>query len=169
MSKYETPDYDLVLEDDPYEIRKYVDFYMVEYDNRDDPKIDKGFGTLFKYISSDNKENEKISMTIPVIKEETDENMTIAFVVPEKYWGNIPEPNNPNLKIEKFDEGLFATVRYSGKTSKAKESKMKEKLKEWVEGKSYVKQSNYMVAVYDGPLTLPMRRRNEVWVRITDV
>ena len=70
-----------------FELRKYGQFYIVEYDNRADPDVDRGFRTLFKYISSENKDNEKISMTVPVIQEETDENRKMAFVVPEKYWG----------------------------------------------------------------------------------
>ncbi|OJF94635.1 hypothetical protein AX762_01855 [Alkalibacterium sp. 20] len=85
MSKYETPDYDVVLKEEDFEIRKYVDFYIVEYENLNNEDSNSSFGTLFKYISSDNKANEKISMTVPVIQEETEEKKKMAFVVPEKY------------------------------------------------------------------------------------
>ena len=100
MSKYETLDYEVLVKDDEYEIRKYVDFFIVEYENEDDPEIDDGFGSLFKYISSDNKDNQKISMTSPVIQEVTEENKKMAFVVPGKLGQHIPEPNNPNLKVK---------------------------------------------------------------------
>ena len=33
MSKYETLDYEVLLKEDEYEIRKYVDFFIVEYEN----------------------------------------------------------------------------------------------------------------------------------------
>ncbi|WP_051237828.1 SOUL family heme-binding protein [Lacticigenium naphthae] len=169
MSKYETPDYATVIKEEEYEIRKYVDFFIVEYENSNDPEIRSGFGSLFKYISSDNKDNEKISMTVPVIQEETNGKKKMAFVVPGKYSDQIPEPNNPNLTVKKFAEGLFGSIRYSGFSNQSKESAMKKKLDRWIEEKGYQKQSNYMLASYNAPFVPPMFRRNEIWVRISEV
>ncbi len=166
MSKYETLDYEILIKEDEYEIRKYINFFVVEYEDSNDPEIKDGFGSLFKYISDDNKENEKISMTTPVIQEVTNEIKKMAFVVPGKYGEHIPEPNNPNLRVKKFDEGLFAALKYSGFSNKGKELKMMKKLEEWVLGKGYEIESNYMLAFYNAPFTPPMFRRNEIWVRI---
>ena len=166
MSKTETLDYEVLLKEDEYEIRKYVDFFIVEYENIEDPKSMSGFGSLFKYISSDNKENEKISMTSPVINEVSNEKKKMAFVVPGKFGENIPEPNNPNLKVRKFNEGLFGVIRYSGLSNESKELKMNKKLEAWILANDYKIQSNYMLAFYNPPFVLPMFRRNEVWVRI---
>lgn len=167
MSKYETPDYDVVMKEDNVEIREYFDFYIVEYDNINDPQIRNGFGTLFKYISNDNKEKEKIAMTIPVIQEEAQEKKRMAFVVPGKYREQIPEPNDLNLKVKKVNQGLFAAIHYSGLSSKTKELKMKEKLEEWIQNNGYQKESNIMLAFYNGPFTPPMFRKNEIWVRVS--
>lgn len=166
MSKYETPDYEVLVKDDVFEIRRYVDFSIVEYENASDPEIAKGFRTLFKYISDDNKENKKISMTVPVIQEATEEMKKMAFVVPGKFGEQAPEPNNPNLKVKKFEEGLFGSIRYSGLSNESKESEMKNRLEEWIRKKGYQRESNYMVASYNAPFTLPMLRRNEIWVRV---
>lgn len=169
MGKYETPEYEILLKEDDFEIRKYLDFFIVEYENTADPKMDDGFGSLFKYISSDNKENEKISMTVPVISQEQDKQSTMAFVVPSKFGDKIPEPNNPNIYVKKFEEGLFGTIRYSGTSKDSKQAKMRDKLGEWILDQGYQNESNYMKASYDGPYVLPMMRRNEVWVRISKV
>lgn len=168
MGKYETPEYEVVMKEEAFELRKYVDFYIVEYENSEDPDVNSGFGTLFKYISSDNKANEKISMTVPVIQEQTNEKKTMAFVVPGKYSEHVPEPNNRNLKVKKFDEGLFAAIQYSGFPSTSKEARMRKKLEEWIQEKGYQKQSNFMLAFYNAPYTPPMLRRNEIWVRISE-
>lgn len=32
MSKYETPDYDILMKEEAFEIRKYGDFFIVEYE-----------------------------------------------------------------------------------------------------------------------------------------
>ncbi|MCA9764780.1 MAG: heme-binding protein [Carnobacterium sp.] len=166
MSKYETPNYDIVLKEEEFEIRKYANFFIIEYENESDPEVENGFGSLFKYISNDNEKNEKISMTVPVIREETEQNKKMAFVVPGKYSDKIPEPNNSNLRIKKFEEGLFGSIRYSGFSSTTKEVKMKNKLEKWLLEKGYQKQSNFMIASYNAPLVPPMLRRNEILVRI---
>lgn len=166
MSKYETPDYDVLEKEHAFELREYGHFYIVEYDNRADPDVDRGFRTLFKYISSENTENEKISMTVPVIQEDAQDNRKMAFVVPQKYWDRVPQPKDPNLKVERFDEGLFVVVRFSGKRSRSKEKSMKKDLDQWIAKKGLLKQSAFMLASYSGPFTLPMFKRNEIWVRV---
>ncbi len=167
MGKYETPEYKVLIKENPFQLRNYSNFFIVEYENTADAEDNNAFRTLFKYISDDNKENEKMSMTIPVIQEQTNVTKKMAFVVPEKYSDHIPEPNNPYLKAKKFEEGLFASVKYSGLSNSSKEAKMRNKLDEWVQEKGYQKESNYMVAVYNGPFTLPILRRNEIWVRVS--
>ncbi len=166
MGRYETPEYKVLVKEDEFEIREYTDFYIVEYDNDNDPGIQKGFGTLFNYISSDNKENQKISMTIPVIEEIVQDKKKMAFVVPGKFKEKIPEPNNRNLSVRKFNEGMFAAIRYSGFSNQSKEDSMKKKLSEWLAAKGYGEVSNYMLAFYNAPFTLPMMRRNEILVRV---
>lgn len=54
MSKYETPKCDILIKDNEFEIREYVDFFVVEYKNSNDPEIQDGFRSLFKYISNNN-------------------------------------------------------------------------------------------------------------------
>jgi hypothetical protein len=166
MSKYETPDYDIIAKEDEFEIREYIDFYTVEYDNDNDPEITAGFRTLFKYISSENKENEKMNMTVPVIEEVTSAKKKMAFVVPGKFGDKIPAPKNNNLKVKKFNKGLFGAIRYSGFSNSSKEEAMKKKLYEWIEDKGYRKNSRCMLAFYNAPFVPPMFRRNEILVRI---
>ena len=78
MSKYETLDYDVLLKESEYEIRKYSNFFIVEYEN--DNENTSGFRFLFKYISNDNKDKKKISMTTHVIQEVSNENRKIDFI-----------------------------------------------------------------------------------------
>lgn len=102
MGKYESPQYNVTLKEDSYEIRTYSDFYVVEYDNAYDPQIDRGFGTLFNYISNDNANHTKIAMTVPVIEEVSHQKKKMAFVVPSKFGENIPKPNNDHLTVKKL-------------------------------------------------------------------
>lgn len=166
MSIYETPDYEVLLKKYPFEIRRYSDFLMVEYENEEDPLSNNGFGTLFRYISNDNEEKQRISMTIPVIEEMIENKRKMAFVVPKKHWEHTPKPNDPNLSIKSFDSGSFAVIRYSGLSNKQKEQKNWERLVEWVDQKGYRRVSNAMLAFYNSPFALPMVRRNEIMVKV---
>ena len=126
-----------------------------------------GFGSLFKYISDDNKEKEKISMTAPVIKQEDKGIQKMAFISPKKFEGKVPEPNNPKIKVKEFEEGIFAVVQYSGLSTDKKEKKLKKELEAWVLEKEFIKESDFMLAFYNAPFVLPMLRRNEIWLRVS--
>ncbi len=108
-------------------------------------------------------------MTTPVIQKESKEDNTMSFVIPEKFGQDIPEPNNPNIKIKKFHEGLYGVIRYSGFSNRTKESNMNKKLEEWIEKNGYKKESDSMLAFYNPPFTLPMFRRNEIWIRVIKI
>ena len=106
-------------------------------------------------------------MTVPVIQQETSKSKTMAFVVPGKFGKDAPKPNNPNIKVKTFDSGLFAVIQYSGFATAGKEKKMQERLENWINEKDYKKVSDYMRASYNAPMTLPMFRRNEIWIRVS--
>ncbi len=168
MSHYETPEYEVKVKDGHFEKREYKDFYIVEYENPNDPDVSSGFGTLFQYIGKTNDQNEKISMTIPVIKEITSSGMKMAFVVPQSKWQNIPKPTDKRLKITKFDKGTFASVTYSGSSTSSKEIEQIQRLEAWLVKNNLTKDSNFMIAIYNGPYILPMFRRNEILVRVME-
>lgn len=168
MGRYESPEYKVIMSEDDFEIRDYDDFYVVEYDNESDPEINRGFATLFSYISDNNKIKQKISMTVPVIEEISQNKKKMAFVVPGKFKDNIPEPNDKNLSVKEFNKGRFAVIRYSGLSNENKEYKMMKKLNDWLNQNDYVKQSKFMLAFYNAPFTPPMLRRNEIMVRIAN-
>ena len=166
MGRYETPDYKVLLKEDQYELREYNDFYLIEYDAEEDPQLDNGFGTLFKYISSSNDKNEKINMTIPVLKEITDNGMKMAFVVPQEKWNDIPRPVDSRLKIKLFNKGEFAVISYTGAYSSKLEEKHVSLLEKWMQKKGFVSKSNFMIAIYNGPYVPFFLRRNEILVRV---
>ena len=166
MSKYERPEYKVILSEPPFEIRLYEAFWIVEYSNEEDPDILSGFGTLFRYISSENKNRQKISMTVPVIEEMLEGHMKMAFVVPKEHWNDIPQPESKWLSLKKIESGLYGTIRYSGRSDVSKENAMKKELEEWLLRSGYAVIDNYMLAFYNPPLTPPMLRRNEILVRI---
>ena len=141
-------------------------FFIVEYENVDDPNTDKGFTSVFRYISNDNQAKAKISMTTPVLTNKSESVKKIAFVALDKDKESIPKPNNPNISIKTVIASLFATLKYGGYSNQDKESLMKDNLKAWVVKQNYKLLSDFMYATYNAPFK-PFLRRNEVWVKVS--
>ncbi len=147
MAYNESP-YKVVHQTDKYEIRFYEERLVVQtqYTNQNN-----GFRKLFNYISGNNKQSEKISMTTPVNVTQIENEYVMQFYLPSKYKPNeIPLPSDNSVKISSIKPGYFAVIRYSGFAS----------------DKNFYKDNIEVIgsaikATYDGPFTLPNLRRNE--------
>lgn len=166
MGHYESPDYDLISKEDPFELRKYQSFYLVEYSNDTDPDMDKGFNTLFSYISSNNNENRKISMTVPVMEDVMHDKKKMAFVVPKEFGQNIPKPNNKHLSVIEFEEGYYAVIVYSGRSNESLEQQKSKLLHQWIDKNHWDVQSNDKLAFFNAPFTPGIFRKNEIMIKV---
>jgi hypothetical protein len=166
MGNYESPEYDVLKKDGPFEIRKYHEFDTVTVI---ESKLSgySGFGLLFSYISGNNQNQTKMSMTIPVINEFEDDGMTMEFVVPKAYQNDsIPIPNHEHLRIKHYDEHIVCSITFKGTTSQKKIDKQLLKLKEWMKNEQVVERGRYRLARYNPPFSLPSFRRNEILIEI---
>ena len=104
----EEASYNVVQKNDIYEIRYYSDRLIVQVANKGD---NNSFRKLFKYISGENKNSEKIAMTVPVTQTKKDDQMFMQFYLPSKFNRNTtPIPNNPDLEITTIPEGYFCLL-----------------------------------------------------------
>jgi multidrug efflux pump subunit AcrA (membrane-fusion protein) len=163
MSSYETPEYAVKIKDGSFELRQYDKFQVARVDtkNRND-----GFRTLFQYISGANEEQEKISMTVPVIQEQTEEKRTMAFVVPKEYEENVPSPMDGGVAIERMTWSYVAVIRFSGLASERRIRLKGRELHDWIRKKGWIESGMQVVAFYDPPFQVPFLRRNEVMIGI---
>jgi hypothetical protein len=122
-----------------------------------------------------------ISMAAPVVTENANDDQhngekTMKFVLPAEYddLSKIPKPTNPAVHIAKIPPQVGAVHRFSGSMSENTNRQMSASLAQQlmtdgVEGISedYVLQ-HYQFWGYNPPFCLPMFRRNEVWVELTE-
>jgi hypothetical protein len=130
----------------------------------------------------------RIAMTAPVVTEKassygTNDNesgssttMTMKFFLPSEYddISKIPKPTNPDVRIEEMPAQYGAVHRFSGLMSESKNQKIAKELAHQLihDGvtdlsEDYVLQ-HYQFWGYNPPFTIPMFRRNEVWVELTE-
>ena len=160
---YEEANYEVVKENQEYEIRKYSDRLGIETNSIEG----NGFRKLFNYISGNNKENKEIKMTVPVTQEIKNENMTMQFYLPLKFnKDNAPKPSNSDIKILTIEGGYYAVIKYSGRSSYKNFLKNKDILKKKLKQDNITIISPPIRASYNSPFTLPILKRNEVMYRI---
>jgi hypothetical protein len=163
---YESPTYQVLVKESSFEIRQYDPFATSSVK---ESKLSgySGFGYLFSYISGDNRAQQKMAMTIPVINDFADDDMTMEFVIPKAVANQvIPEPNNQIVNIKHYPAQLIATIRFSGLGTAKSWQEHQEQLQNWIKLKGYQISGKPRFARYNGPYTLPMMRRNEVHIPI---
>lgn len=166
MGYYERPKYRAIAQEGALELRQYERFYVVTYKDASDPQIFEGFQTLFRYISKNNAQGQKISMTVPVIERVEEGTTTMAFMVPSQFGQEAPEPLDPRLEVQTIEEGLFAAISYRGVSSEKLEKTQKEKLLKWLGEKGYAVSGDFLLALYNPPFVPGPLRHNEIWVRV---
>ena len=182
------PAYSVLQNDASFEVREYAE--MVVAETRVDASFDDAgniaFGRLFGYISGANASaseiamtapvmavdkstavGETIAMTAPVTGEETPLGWRYAFVLPESYTlASAPQPDNPDVRLERVPARKVAVVRYSGSWSETGYLQNLQRLQQWMAQNRLEAGSLPRVAGYDPPWTLPFLRRNEVMIDI---
>ena len=160
----EEASYDVVHKTDIYEVRYYSDRLVAQVTNKGD---NNSFRKLFNYISGENKNSEKIAMTIPVTQTKKDGELFMQFYLPSKYnKETTPIPTNSDIEITTIKEGYFAVIKFSGRSSDKNFKKHNKILKQkLLEDKISIK-GLAVKASYNSPFTLPPFRRNEVMFNV---
>jgi len=161
---YEEPSFKIVYQTDVYEIRYYVDRLAVQaaYSNQN-----SSFRMLFNYISGENTDSEKVKMTTPVTLSEKNSDMVMQFYLPSKYTKKTaPIPTDTRVELITIKGGHYAVIKYSGLTNDKNFNKHKKILRE-----NLIKDKIKIIgpaikAIYNGPFTLPILRRNEAMYHV---
>ena len=178
------PDYQVLNDYGHIQIRQYPALVIAQIEINADYKnsSSQGFQRLAGYIFGNNKKQQKIAMTAPVIQEQEAETMTMtapviqqqsgsvwlmAFVLPPGYLvSTAPVPLDPSVIIKEIPGKKVAVIRYSGSLSEQGIEENSEKLKNWLNKQGYKAISISRSAAYDPPWALPFLRRNEIHIDI---
>ena len=102
------------------------------------------FNRLFRYISGDNRSQNKVAMTAPVSQEPRGEKIemtapvgqrpvqgqwAVSFMMPVSYTlETLPEPEDPKISLRQVPARRMAAVRYTGFWSEKNYQRNKKKL-----------------------------------------
>lgn len=169
---YEAPDYQVLKNDGALELREYPVLVTASTDMKFQAQGNDGsFKRLFRYISGDNANQQKIAMTVPVFMEpklDSDSSGKMAFVIPAETTrqGAVPAPSNQNVEVRQRPAGKYATYRFSGRMDRKVIQEAEAKLRKWIGEEGWEVVDDLEAAGYDPPWTPGLLRRNEVLLRV---
>ncbi|MFT5032075.1 MAG: hypothetical protein ACI9OO_000004 [Bacteroidia bacterium] len=176
--------YTVLQEEDRFELRLYESHILAETMVSGDFEDagSEAFGRLFKYISGNNEQQQKVAMTSPVGQEpssqkiamtspvgqqERDGKWAVSFMMPASFTLEAtPVPNDPNVSIREVPARHIAAVSYSGFWSKKGYRRNLEKLQKWITSTGLRPLGEPLWARYNPPFMPWFLRRNEILVPV---
>jgi hypothetical protein len=184
----EHPDYALERQIGPLEIRRYAPHCVAETRvsaSSWDVALSEGFRRLAGYVFGGNqrlartpalpgtaRENgaETLDMTSPVnMRPERPENLArsylVSFNMPAgRTPASLPLPNDLRVSVTTQPARRVAVLRYRGRYNGTTVAKKVAELLDYVRKAGLKQRGEPEFAGYDPPSTLPLLRRNEIWL-----
>ena len=167
MALFETINYKVLKKDKKIEIREYDDILFASTRSLYNQSQDSGFMNVFNYISGENNQKEKISMTTPVLTYKEDDRLVTGFYVPSKYnRENVPVPTNDKVFINNFANSIYGVIKFSGRWTEHNFDKFDEILIDYLIENDYEILSSRMILRYQPPFVPAFLRKNEIAYQI---
>lgn len=149
------------------EIREYKDLVLAKISTKKKSQ-NNNFRALFKFISGENEQDQKIKMTTPVFQNNIQDREFMSFVMPDRFnENNLPKPKNKNIKIKILKNTKFIAIIFSGRAVDKNFNKYQKVLERAIEENGLkVDLENPINAYYNAPWTIPFLKRNEVLFRL---
>ena len=127
--------------------------------------LDHGYSRLVSYVCGANHASELLSRTLPVLTAMRDGRYTVAFVMPPgRSLGDLPRPAHPAIALREVPAHTIAALRFRGRFTRNNVAAHERALLRHIVNAGLATRGSIAFAAYDTPLTLPVLRRNEVWI-----
>jgi hypothetical protein len=127
--------------------------------------LDHGYGRLASYVCRANSRRELLTRTTPVLTAMRDGRYTVAFVMPPgRMLSDLPRPEHPGIALREVPAHPIAALRFRGRFTRDNVVAHERALLRNVVDAGLATRGSVVFAAYDSPLTLPLLRRNEVWI-----
>ncbi|XP_072016423.1 heme-binding protein 2-like [Amphiura filiformis] len=167
------PAYTVIKEAEGYEERDYDPSTWVTTSPVKTMKMKDGgsdhFWQLFNYIQGKNNKEQKIEMTVPVLRKviagggpACEGSIDMSFYVPPEFQDDPPTPNDANVSISRLPAQKVIARTFPGFAKDDKYLEEAQTLAQLIDGKYNVHEEYFYTAGYDSPWKM-FNRRNEVW------
>jgi hypothetical protein len=163
------PEYQVEQQRGVLEIRRYPAVKIAEttVDDHWDAALEQGFRRLAGFIFGGNDAKQRISMTSPVLGSGNGDGFHVAFVLPKDVIAP-PVPDDARVKLGELPARRLAVLRFHGRYDAPTIAAKKVELTHALVANGLAPIGEASFAGYDPPTTLPLLRRNELWVEIEE-
>lgn len=185
--------YDVIRGYEHFELRRYPEHLLAEVcvEGSFEAAGNRAFRDLFAYISGENRSNQAVSMTAPVVQSAGSQKIAmtapvvqepvgapaaeqqtgthrVAFVLPEDFTlESAPEPTNPLVTLRAVAEREAAVIRFSGRWSGNRYLQQLEHLRSALPAAGLTETGGPRFARFDPPYRPWFLRRNEILVDVS--
>jgi hypothetical protein len=129
--------------------------------------LDHGYGRLANYVCGANRTAEMLRRAAPVITAMRDGRYAVSFVMPPgRTLPSLPHPTHPGVELHEVAARTVATLRFRGRFTRDNIAAHERVLLDQVLEAGLASRGSVMFAAYDWPVTLPILRRNELWLEV---
>ncbi len=186
VQNVETPEYQVVERDGPFEIRDYPPLVVAEVARRGERKdaLSAGFSPLANYIFAKERAGDRVAMTAPVTQQRAermamtapvtqspgaDGAWVVRFIMPaNSTLDTLPAPAGADVRLRELPARRSAAVRFSGRTTDALIGAQEQALRDWIKSGGWRPVAAPVYAYYNDPFTPGFLRRNEVMIEVVD-
>ncbi|MFP4130381.1 MAG: SOUL family heme-binding protein [Halorhodospira sp.] len=173
MRTIETPDYRLIEQDGPIELRHYPAMRIAEITRQGsrESAVRAGFGPLARYIFARDRSGEHIAMTAPVTQRPTEgeSQWRVAFIMPQHYTlEELPSPAIDDIELREMPSRRVAAIRFSGRARDALIERHEQRLRTWLAERGLQPAGAPTYAYYNPPWIPGFLRRNEVLIDVAE-
>jgi hypothetical protein len=181
----ELPSYDVIEQSGPIEIRRYAPQIVAEVtvSGSRSNAVNRGFSILSNYIFGDNASrtqisvnsalpatSEKIAMTVPVTQNQSDQGWVIRFMMPSEYsLDTLPIPRSKAIRLIEVPQETQLVFVFSGFPGSLRLTRNETMLRNYAREADIPIEGPPRYYFYDGPMTFPSQRRNEIAFLIGDL
>lgn len=150
------------------EIRRYPSLRIAEttIDRTWEESLNEGFRRLAGFLFGRNTSHRKLAMSTPVLGTGDGSGFKVAFVLPEDE--PAPEPEDTRIAVQDVPSRRVAVLRFAGHHDARTIARKKTELARALAISGLRPRGEAYFAAYDPPSTLPLLRRNELWVELED-
>lgn len=129
--------------------------------------IDHGYGRLAGYICGANQAGEILARTTPTFTAMREGCYTVSWVMPPgRTLEDLPRPDHPGVELRKVPAREIAALRFRGRCTRDNTAAHERVLLRQLADAELSACDGIVFATFDAPATLPILRRNELWVEI---
>ena len=161
------PEHQVELRRGRFEIRSYPETRVVEttVDTSWNEALDRGFRRLADFLVGANASRHELAVRpSPVLGTGDREGFHVSFLVPEGI--PVATPDDERIDVHLVPPRRVAVLRFSGRHDASTIAARKRELARALVEHRLKPRGEAMFAAYDPPWTLPLLRRNELWVEV---